>query len=172
VLEATRADIANGVDQASVTTGRPWAALEQALLARGARSVVVSERADVVGVRFAIDEGHVALEVPMHGDGTQVSWAQVEAVLVDKLELVRSGRSTFATEFGESAGGRHRRGLRALALAGVVVSLCAGLIVFGHVPASVVRVVKAPFSSPHEDQSPSNFRPEPTGAEQASRDAR
>jgi hypothetical protein len=172
VLEATRADIANVADQASVTTGRPWAALEQALLARGARSVVVSDRADVVGVRFAIDEGQVALEVPMHGDRTHVSWAQVEAVLVDKLELVRNGRSTFAAEFGEGAGGRRWRRSRALALAGVVASLSAGLIVFGHVPASVVRVVTAPFSSPHKDQSPSGLRPEPAGAEQATRDGR
>jgi hypothetical protein len=148
VLEATHADMTDVADRASGTARRPWGALEQALLARGARSVVVSDRADVVGVRFAIDEGQVRLEVPADGNHGEAPWSEVEDLLVAKLELVRSGRSTFAAEFPDGTGRPRRRGLLALALAAVVISLCA-LVVFGHLPASVVGLVTAPLAFPH-----------------------
>jgi hypothetical protein len=171
VVEPTRADMTDVADQASGTARRPWASLEQALLARGARSVVVSERADAVGVRFAIDEGQVLLEVPTGANGGEVSWYEVQDVLVAKLELVRSGRSMFAAEFPDGAGHRRRRTSRALAVAAVALSLCAGLLALGagHLPASVVRVVTAPFGSTQADEE---IRPEPARAEQATRDAR
>jgi hypothetical protein len=133
---------------ASEASAHPWSGLERALLVRGASSIVFSERGDVVSVRFAIDDKLVQLEVPRHGDGAGVDWPAVERVLGSKLDAVRSGRSTFAGEFPPA--GSRRLGLRggAATAAALVVALSLPLFAFGAlpVPATAVRLIKAPFA--------------------------
>ena len=90
---------------ASDAGAHPWTGLEQALLVRGATSVVISERGDVLSVRFAIDDRLVRLEVSRAEPiGGYTGWVPARPVTQWSVTKGTPAAGPDGAPAGESAG--------------------------------------------------------------------